>query len=309
MKEASAVMVTGGAGFVGRQVVRNLTELGRTVVAIYHHRLPEVMEHVYPVCVDIKSSELLAAPLRGVDTVVHLAWVGGLSGYEQVEPGAPIPGAPSTPNLQMLAQLLRAMEKAGTKRLVFVSAIGADRWAKAPFLREKYLAESMILNSAVAEKIIVRSAVVWSGQGAKDPFLGTILRLMRFPIYPIPSRPKSIEPIHVRDLATLITNICAQPSSTGVKIFAAKGADLVSVAELFKLVGDALIKKPRLAVGGLLGRYILPWLERDPGQRVRPKIEQFLAIGEATAGCEKGGGIKGGPAPVKQFSIREKLLD
>ena len=36
--EQAAVMVTGGSGFIGSQLVRRLTELHRTVVAIYRRK-------------------------------------------------------------------------------------------------------------------------------------------------------------------------------------------------------------------------------------------------------------------------------
>ena len=139
-KVDQAVLVTGGSGFIGKHIVKHLAEAGETVVCMYHHRLPEPMANVYPVCSDMGSSELIAAPLRGVESVIHLAWEGGFVGpTERVSWNLNSNNLPK--NARLLKNLLSAMERAGTKRIVFMSAIGASRNAKTPFLQEKYLSE------------------------------------------------------------------------------------------------------------------------------------------------------------------------
>ena len=115
------------------------------MVAVYHHSFRRSHESIYPVCADITSPELLAAPLRGVDTVVHLAWEGGLAGPEPLNGSlTDRAGQDAQPQPWHAAHVLTAMERAGTRRIVFLSALGADRRATAPFLREKYLAETLI---------------------------------------------------------------------------------------------------------------------------------------------------------------------
>ena len=136
-----AVLVTGGSGYLGSSVVRHLSLAGETVVSMYRHRLPEPCARVFPVCSDLSNAELLAAPLRGVHTVIHLAWDNTFTG-----PGCELSSDPSdeknlTKNIRTLKTLLQAMETARTKRLIFMSAMGAGRHAESGFLTKKYLGE------------------------------------------------------------------------------------------------------------------------------------------------------------------------
>ena len=62
---SEAIMVTGGSGFIGQELVKKLAESKKSVVSIYRHRLPDPSPYVYPVCSNLDSAELLAAPLRG----------------------------------------------------------------------------------------------------------------------------------------------------------------------------------------------------------------------------------------------------
>jgi GDP-L-fucose synthase len=69
-----AVVVTGGAGFLGKPTVRMLTELGAQV------RVPRSAEH------DLTDAEACKAALEGADVVLHLAAnVGGI-GYNRRNP-------------------------------------------------------------------------------------------------------------------------------------------------------------------------------------------------------------------------------
>ena len=179
--EANAVLVTGGSGFIGQRLVRRLSNDGPVAVSMYHHRLPESLPNVFPVCSDMSSAELLAAPLRGIKTVVHMAWEGGLVGPTDTANWNPMSPAALPKNVKILKNLIAAMERAGTQRIVFVSAIGASSSAKAPFLREKYLAEFYVLNSTIPEKVVIRSSIACDSEGTSDRFVRSILRVMKFP--------------------------------------------------------------------------------------------------------------------------------
>ena len=56
-------------------------------------------------------------------------------------------------NAQLLQNLITAMERAGTKRLIFLSALGAAPHSPSAFLREKYLAEFPIAENRVVRRL------------------------------------------------------------------------------------------------------------------------------------------------------------
>lgn len=298
MANEQAILVTGGAGFVGQHVVRQLAERGRTVVALYHHKLPETLESVYPVCSDMSSAELMAAPLRGVETVVHLAWEGGLAGS----------AAPR--NETLLKNLLLAMERAGTKRIVFLSANGATRNAAVPFLREKYQCEHLVLNSKVPEKVVLRTTVMWGGQGANDRFLRSIIRVMKYPLYPVPKRAEIVAPAHVRDVADMLVSACSVRLQEPAALLDVSGGESYQVQDLFKIVSDTYVKKTRIALPSFLGEPLLPFLERD--RRVDqplPKLAHFLAIGGKPREETKTANALTAVIPPKLATFKERILD
>ena len=275
------VLVTGGSGFIGQKLVRALSPLTRPVVSMYHLRLPEPLPNVYPVCSDMSSPELLAAPLRGIQTVVHLAWDGGLAGPTENACWDLATPEKLSRNIQLLRNLLEAMERANVQRIIFVSAIGASRLSTVPFLMEKYLAEFLILNSQIKEKIIVRSSVIFGGNIQSDKFVRTIARVMKYPFYPVPNVKKTIAPIAVDDLVGVLTDLCSCKLKEPMAILDVAGGEAYRVEEIFRLIAEKIVGGGRIPVGGALGNSLVPLFDRERRHDPKglPRIKHFLAVG------------------------------
>ena len=272
-----AMLITGSAGFIGHHLVRKLTQVEQAVVCMYRHRLPEPHERVMPFFSDLRSAELLAAPLRGVDTVVHLAWSDSFVGPQEDVCAAQDVHNVFTPNIRALRNLLHGMERACTPRLLFVSARGARRNAQTSFLKEKYIAEHHILNSAIKEKLIVRCPLTWSGAGRHDHLVKTFLRLMRFPgLCFLPNLRQQVSLAHVNSIAAQLAELCQQPLQTRSTIITPPAQVAYSVRELCKLISTAVLSRNKLPIGGVLGNAMLPLCEDDNA----PKVKQLLALTE-----------------------------
>lgn len=276
-----ATMLVGGSGFIGRHLVRSLSERSQSVVSVYHKRLPEPLPNVYPVCSSLDSVDLLAAPLRGVETVYFLAWQKTFLGTkDHIAFDVKIENC--GPNLRMLKNLMTAMEIAGTKRIIFLSAMGANRKAKTSFLKEKYLAEYAILNSVIPEKIIIRSSLVYCRESYDDPFIRSILNIMKFPgIYPVPNHREEIAPIHIDDLVEILLQINQFKIDGQSSILEVSGEEKFKVEDIFRMVSDRFVKGARIQVRGSLGNTLLPVFERKGKESVnhRPRIKDYLGIG------------------------------
>ena len=61
------------------------------------------------------------------------------------------------------------MEQYGTTQLIFISAIGASNKSNSKFLREKYQAEQLLINSNIKSKVILRLAPVLHKEQKNDP--------------------------------------------------------------------------------------------------------------------------------------------
>lgn len=116
------VLVTGGAGFIGSELVRQLAEQRLSVVAVDNlvsgHR--ENLEGVPAdfaqlVVADIRANEHMQELMRGVDIVFHLACLG-------VRHSIHSPFENHEVNASATLQLLAAARATGVKRFVYVSS-------------------------------------------------------------------------------------------------------------------------------------------------------------------------------------------
>jgi dihydroflavonol-4-reductase len=112
------IVVTGGAGLVGRAVVRVLRERGDTVVALV--RDPRRAEHLAELGAELVADDLsditgLTEVLRGADGVIHAA------GSYRIGIPRSERGAMWDANVGTTTRVLDAAEAAGTPRIVYVS--------------------------------------------------------------------------------------------------------------------------------------------------------------------------------------------
>lgn len=190
------ILVTGGTGFVGRALIRQLAANGQRVRTLIRPspRTPNLPRGVQvEVAVASLSDERgLRAALRGVDTVYHLA-------------GAEHQGAHAN-ILQVdghgTASLARAAAETRVRRFFYVSHLGADRSSYFPLLKVKGIAEEHIRRSGVPHTIF-RSALLY---GPEDHFTTSFARILSiFPILMLPREGQVLlQPLWVEDLVTCL---------------------------------------------------------------------------------------------------------
>ena len=191
------ILVTGGTGFIGKALVRHLTESGFPVRMLIRpsKQSPDLPKGV-PVEVavsnltDIRS---LRSVMMDVDIVYHLAgveWHGAHASLMDID----ILGT------QVVS---RVAADAGVQRFFYLSHLGADRASAYPVLKAKAIAEENIRRSGVNHTII-RSALVY---GMNDHFTSGLARLLHALPYFffVPEEGKTLlQPIWVEDLVTCL---------------------------------------------------------------------------------------------------------
>jgi uncharacterized protein YbjT (DUF2867 family) len=205
------VTVIGGSGFLGHQVVRRLAEDGYRIRVT--SRKPALAVSLKPLGgvgqiavmrADIRNEAELAAAIDRSEIVVNLVGIlkesGGRSFADMHVEGA--------------ATVARLAAKAGVRRLVHVSAIGADPAARSAYARSKGQGEAAV-RAAFPRATILRPSVMF---GPGDGFFNRFASLMRlsrliFPLFG--GGVTKFQPVFVGDVADALANALKDEASCG----------------------------------------------------------------------------------------------
>ncbi len=140
---------------------------------------------------DLRDPFSMRHAMRGVETVIHLA--------------ATIRDQPrgTIEELNGLAtiRLLRSAERAGVKRFVFFSAMGATGFQRTRFFRSKALAERAVEHSPLQTTVFAPSIIYRPG----DPWIRLLQRLSLLPALPVSGTGEArTQPIWARDVARCV---------------------------------------------------------------------------------------------------------
>lgn len=249
------ILVTGGTGTIGRRAVALLREAGRDVrVLTRHPREPEPgIEHVAG---DTVKGTGLDAALEGVDTVLHLA--GGAKGDDVAA-----------------RHLVAAARRAGTKHLVLISVVGADRMPIGYF-RMKHAAEQEFAGSGIPWSI-VRVAQL------HDFVLPVVKMMAGMPLAPAP-RGLRFEPVAVEEVAARLADLALGEPAGLVSDLA--GPEVLDVADMIRTFNEARGRRRALLpirIPGAIGRAYRAGdnLAGDSATRGRRTWTEFLAGSQA----------------------------
>jgi uncharacterized protein YbjT (DUF2867 family) len=191
------ILVTGGTGFIGKALVRHLTEAGYPVRLLIRpsKQSPDLPRGV-PVEVAVSSLadiRSIRSAMMDVDIIYHLAgaeWHGAQASLMDVD-------------IQGTQTISQVASEEGVSRLFYLSHLGADRASAYPVLKAKAIAEENIRRSGVNHTIL-RSALVY---GLNDHFTSNLARLLSaLPyIFFLPEEGATLlQPIWVEDLVTCL---------------------------------------------------------------------------------------------------------
>lgn len=222
------VLVLGGSGFVGRHVCEALNRAG-IYVTVATRRLParsvQMLPFVTVVQADVYDAQTLAALVRGHDAVVNLVAIlhGDQASFDKV-------------HVQLPRQIAHASMQAGVRRMLHVSALGADQQGPSLYQRSKAQGEAALQSEVVhgLQLTVLRPSVIF---GADDAFINLFARLQAFaPLVPLAGAHTRFQPVWVQDVAKAIVYALQQRITIG-QIYELAGPQTFTLKELVQHAG------------------------------------------------------------------------
>lgn len=264
------ILLTGATGTVGRAVLSRLADSAEPVRCLVRdpRRLGPERVRVQIVLGDLADPGSFRNALRGVDTVIHLA----ASIRDQPR------GSIEELNGMATMRLVRAAERAGARRFVFFSAMGASPQSSTRFMRSKALATEAVQRADLETTVFTPSIVYTPG----DPWLTLLERMAWLPMVPVSGSGRALyQPIWAEDAADAVLAALDLPDSAKRRTFDLAGPDALSYDDLVRIVLRPLDRnRPLMHVPLFLVRAGLRGLERVMGASAFATWEEAMLMEE-----------------------------
>jgi NADH dehydrogenase len=228
------ILLTGATGTVGSALLRRLTREKEPVRCLVRdpRRLGDHRVRVQLAVGDLVDPPSFRNALRGVHTVIHLA------ASIRDEPRASIEEL----NAMATLRLVRAAERAGARRFLFFSALGAEHHSRTRFFRAKALAEQAVETSRLETVVFSPSIVYTPG----DPWLTLLERFSYLPAIPVSGSGDALyQPIWAEDVADCVMAALAEDGS-GHRRYELAGPQTLSYDEIVRVAMRPTGRRRRL---------------------------------------------------------------
>ena len=250
MKRHEDILVVGGSGFVGRHLVTALAARGARVAVPTRRR--ERAKHlimlptVQVIEADVHQPGELARLAYGCDAVVNLAGVLHSRRGRRDERGPNDYGPDfARVHVELPQAVVNACRAAGVKRLLHMSALGADPGAPSEYLRSKGIGERAVFAAEDLAVTVFRPSVIF---GPEDSFLNLFALLAKvLPVLVLACPQARFQPVYVGDVAGAFLAALDERGSCG-KRYELGGPRQYTLRELVQAV-CAITGRRRLILG------------------------------------------------------------
>ena len=224
------VLVVGGDGFIGRQIVRRLAARGAVIAVAAPHateagylRPMGDVGQIAALACGITDEALLAPLIAGCDTVINAAGILNqrrARGFDRVHRQGP-------------ALLARLAAQSGVRQFLHVSVICLDEHSASEYVRSKTAGEAAV-RAAFPAATIVRPSLVF---GAEDHFFNRFAALARYvPALPLIDGGKTrFQPVFVGDVADAVVAALDRADSAG-RTYELGGPEVLDFKQVLELV-------------------------------------------------------------------------
>ncbi|MDZ4789114.1 MAG: NAD(P)H-binding protein [Blastochloris sp.] len=241
------ILVTGGTGFVGREIVKQLLEAGHHVRVLVRDPAKVAQDPLFQKCDvvpgDILNTASLPPAMQGVKAVIHL--VGVI--FEHAKASFTQIHAQGTANMAAAARI------AGVSRFLHMSAINTRATAASRYHQSKWQGELAVRQSGLDWTIFQPSVIYGPGDGFVNRFADLMMPplcyLSGFSIPVTANGDVRLQPVHVREVASAFVRALANENSID-KTYELGGA-VISLKDFMIEIALALRLKPTFVEASL----------------------------------------------------------
>ena len=228
------VLVTGGTGFVGTHLVNALLRRGHAVGVLA--RNPDSARNRYNRPVESVPGNVLdpasiARACAGRDAVIHLVgiiWENGDQTFDRM-------------HREAVVNVVGAMQSAGVRRLVHMSAMGSSDDSPSEYARTKAAGERVVRESGL-DWTVFRPSIIF---GPGDGFVSLLAELVRknpgfIPV--IGSGETRFMPVSIRDVVRVFCDALERPETVG-QVYEVGGRDTFTLNEIYRDIALAVGKR------------------------------------------------------------------
>lgn len=235
------ILLTGATGFIGARLAAALTEQGHELRCVSRKPAAARGDAAGPAWIAMDYARALSpdqwmAAVQGCDAVINAAGIfrsRGPNTLERVHALAP-------------RALFEAARRQGVRRIIHLSALGADDHAASEYHRTKKAGDDSLRQSGLPYTI-VQPSLVFGPQGVSARFF---LMMASLPLIPLPGHGDSrIQPVHVDDLVQAMVALLALPRDEMPPVLAVVGPEPMTLRAYYAVLraGLGIRRRPRYA--------------------------------------------------------------
>jgi NADH dehydrogenase len=217
------ILLTGGTGFVGRALRRELKAQGHEVRAFVRKQSADKIdarEGLEVLTGDVLDTHACLRAVDGCDALVHLVGIrrefpdDGIT-YEAL-------------HTEAAYAVVDAARRAGLERVIFMSALGARADAPSGYHRTKFEAEEIVRKSGMRWTIF-RPSIIF---GPGDEFHPLVADLVHRPIVPVIDGARSLlQPVSLANVVGPMARAATMPETQG-QVYEAGGPERIAFIDV-----------------------------------------------------------------------------
>jgi NADH dehydrogenase len=232
-----AIAVLGGSGFIGSYLVLDLLQMGNRLNLLVNQTNPDLVSPTGRIRMfrgSIEDEKALIECFAGCDTVYHLV---GLIAETRTKTFQKTVA-------EGTGHVVAAARRTGIKKIIYLSALGADPGAGSKYYRTKFEAEQQVTESGL-DYTIFRPSIVY---GLQDKFINKLaMMIRRSPMVPVIGDGRyRLQPIYVEELCAVMAR-AAREEFTSRRLYEIGGAEPLTYLEILDII-KRILKKRRVTI-------------------------------------------------------------